>query len=108
MKLTINVGLEPSPRYDYLGLSRVDVCNRAWDWILSNLQAASVKLVAEGPTGEPTLVINANVGELPPLNHLASYCGQDCIAATIDGKGELYGAHADLWGPFDPAFFLKD
>ena len=108
MKLTVNIGLDLSPRYDYLGLSRVDIQNRAWDWILSNLRAASVKLVAEGPTGEPTLVVKANVQEVPALNHLAEFCGQDCVAATIDGVGALYGRHAAAWGEFNPEFFLAD
>lgn len=62
---------------------------------------------------EPTAVIRAvDVGGLLTQDDraagLSTVLAQDCIAIYSPAlqAGALYGPAADLWGAFDPAFFL--
>ncbi len=58
---------------------------------------------------EPTLVIEvpAEVSHATLLR-LAHTFDQDCVAAYDPAKGEgiIAGPSADLWGPFNPAYFI--
>lgn len=61
---------------------------------------------------EPTLIATAT-GESweavqQQVDQIATELAQDCIAVydQTSGRGELIGRLAQLWGPFNPAYFL--
>ncbi len=68
------------------------------------------EVVVPADDGETTLVVSGTVAEpvTTALNDAILASGQDCIAVWFagQGRGELWGPRADLWGGFDPKLFV--
>ena len=109
---TLNIGLDPSPRFDYLGMDRLSALNRA----LYELDVpSSCVSLHNGP--EPTLVVgligNSRLSA-EKVYTLASVLGQDAIAVQwrtpefgrTDVTNMIVGPHAAAYA-FDEAKFVQ-
>lgn len=72
-------------------------------------------LAVHTSTTEPTVVARVTTNDTPDrvcwlVNQMAVALAQDCIAIHWLGQGypagSLVGPAADLWGSFDPTFFI--
>jgi hypothetical protein len=122
MKLTLNIGLEPSAEYNH--------DTPMWRVVQEELDKLFVKYkmrLAISST-EPTLVIKGVTRTLlrsdlyDKLRSLVILCGQECIAVHAEneldytGKVHFYeddsvlhliGEHAAKWGQPDPSLFIE-
>lgn len=104
----LNIGLGPAlkPGSEVLGGKAL----RLWGPVLREVFVRYRAEVVVPDDGETTLVVAGRVAEpvTTALNDAILASGQDCIAVWYaeQGRGELWGPRADLWGEFDPKFFV--
>jgi hypothetical protein len=91
-----------------IGLARNDgkPDNRPAD-VLDFLGARVARHAVHQSDTERTLIVET-VSAVPGavLWELCERTAQDCIARVSGGSGELIGPKSELWGAFNPAFFL--
>ncbi len=99
----LNVGLNVG---DVLTLSPLEVLSALWRAALQE-GVEVLEARVHDSSSEPTLVARlSHPLSTQTLNDLSVTLRQDAVAQWAAGRGTLAGPKADLWGPFDPDFFV--